>query len=102
MFMASRPAHYDDDKHCWRIWNYDACISALKLACEEAGEAITIDEFESLHRVEPDIYPCAATIRKLMGSWNYAIRAIGYEPNRRGRPGQRDYEIEDLSSVYFG
>ena len=100
---VSRVATFDDEKHCWRVWNRRSCLEAVKLACDECGEAVTVHEFDILHLVEPHIYPCVATVRQYVG-WAHAIQAAGYEPNSRGRRSHRDYEgpgNDDLSSLYF-
>jgi hypothetical protein len=100
--MASRMAHFDDETHSWRLWDRRSCLDAVKFACQQVDGAVRIREFEMMHLVEPHIYPSPATVRQYCG-WSHAIQAAGYSPNRRGRAGQRDYEVEgDLSSTYFG
>jgi hypothetical protein len=94
----TRTAQYDDTTHCWRIWTRHDCLEALRLACRDGVP--TIKEFHTMHMVEPEIYPCVATVRQLCGGWPEAIRTIGLTPRQRGRVGQRDYEWDHIDVGY--
>jgi hypothetical protein len=76
------------------VWTRRQCIDALKRACADVGEGVSVHEYDALHYAYPELYPCSSTIRSHTGNWSKAITLTGYQPRRRGRPGQKNYRYD--------
>lgn len=59
----------------------ETCIAAVEHAADRLGHPPTAEEYR-----EMGLTPTPATIQAVMGSWNAALEAAGYEPRTSSRP----------------